>query len=143
MTAWRASANSLPLQIVLIVADGPEAAGLWSQLFIEKGCNVVVENAAQAVYAARILNPQLVLADLNLPHADRLALCRTLKLVSGAALMVVIPPRPQEIIESYAAGVDECLAQPINPALALVKGMAWIMRRQLPRPHRFALEAPL
>ncbi len=129
------------LQTVLIVADDPETAAVWGQLFVERGYNAVTENASQAVSAARTLNPPLVVADVKLPHADRMALCRALKFVSRAALLIVTPPHSQEIVELYGAGADECLVQPINPALALVKAMAWIVRQQIPSVNRPLLGA--
>lgn len=141
MAIWRAYSNFCVPQTVLVVADDPELAALWSQLFIEKGCHVIAKNVAQAVGMARTLKPQLVLADVHISHLDRLTLCRTLKSASRAAVLIVTPPHPEEIFELYALGVDECLAQPINSALVLVKAMAWIVRQQLPSVSRFAFEA--
>ena len=143
MAAWRTYTNSSSPQTVLIVADDRETATLWEQLFCEKGYRNVTEDAVRAVQMAHILCPELVLVDVDLPHTDRLALCHALKSASRTAVMVLTPPRPQEIFELYAAGVDECLIRPINPALALVKTTAWIMRRQLLNSSRVALEAPL
>ncbi len=141
MAVWRTRTNSYLLQTLLIVADNPEKAAFWRQLFSEEGYNVVVGNTVQAVYAARSLNPHLVLADVDLPHVERLALYGTLKIASQAVLMAVIPLHPLEIVETYAAGVDECLIQPVNPPLILVKVMAWMLRQQLPSADHVAHKA--
>ena len=143
MAAWRTYTNSSSLQTVLVVAGDRETAALWEQLFCEKGYHAVIEDAVRAVQMARILCPQLMLVDVDLPHTDRLALCHALKSASETALMVLTQPRPQEIFELYAAGVDECLMRPINPALALVKATAWIMRQRLLSANRITLGVSL
>ncbi len=53
--------------------------------------------------------------------------------------MLLISADLQEIADAYAAGADERLVQPVNPALVLVKGLAWILRQPLPRVTHFAV----
>ncbi|HEX2697826.1 MAG TPA: response regulator [Anaerolineales bacterium] len=129
------------LQIVLVVTDNSQTAALWVSLFREKGWTVIAETPDWAVKTGRILAPWLVLVDVGIPHDERMALCRGLKSVSRGALLMLIPSRPREIIDAYAAGVDECILQPVSPAMVTVKAMAWMVRRQLMGSNNFVLES--
>ena len=128
-------------QTVLVVTEDPKTAGLWISLFQEKGCMAVSETPAYAIQTGRILAPWLVLMDVRIPHVERLALCRGLKSVSRGVLLMLLPSDHQQIAEAYAAGADECIIQPINPALVLVKAMSWMVRQQLLGINNFALES--
>ena len=128
-------------QTVLVVTEDPKTAGLWISLFQEKGCMAVSETPAYAIQTGRILAPWLVLMDVRIPHVERLALCRGLKSVSRGVLLMLLPSDHQQIAEAYAAGADECIIQPINPTLVLVKAMSWMVRQQLLGINNFALES--
>jgi len=141
MNAWVNDPETSVLQTVLVVTDDPETAALWISLFQQKGCLAASETPACAIQTGRILAPWLVLMDVKIPHVERLALCRGLKSVSHGALLMLLPCDHQEIAESYAAGADECIIQPMNPALVLVKAMSWLVRQQLLGINNFALEA--
>lgn len=129
------------LQTVLVVTDDHETAELWVSLFQQKNCVATSETSAHAIQAGRVLSPWLVLVDVKIPHADRLALCRGLKSVSRGAVLMLLPSDHQQIAESYAAGADECIVQPMSPALILVKAMSWMVRQQLLGVNHTALEA--
>lgn len=141
MTARNTDLESPALPLVLVVTDDPDAAKLWNALFREKGWMALSETSAGALQAGHIPNAWLALVDVNIAHAERLALCRALKSVGRVAVLMLIPSRPQEIAESYAAGADECIVQPANPALVMVKVMAWMVRQQLMGSNSLALEA--
>ena len=128
-------------QTVLVVTDDPKTAQLWIFLFQEKGCTAVSETPAYAIQTGRVLAPWLVLMDVKIPHVERLALCRSLKSASRGVLLMLLPSDHQQIAEAYAAGADECIVQPINPALVLVKVMSWMVRQQLLGINNFALES--
>jgi DNA-binding response OmpR family regulator len=141
MTASKNPFDPSASQIVLVVTDDPETAALWVSLFNQKGCMAISETSACAMQTGRILVPWMVLVDVSIPHSERLALCRALRSISRGALLMLIPSGQQEIMESYAAGVDECIVQPLSPALVLVKAMAWMVRQQLLGVNHFALES--
>ncbi len=133
--------SSASSPVVMVVTNNPQTAKLWVSIFREKGCLVINEVPAHALQTTRLLLPQIVLVDAQIPHAERLSLSRQLKSFSRAALLMLIPSHPQEVGDAYAAGVDECLIQPINPALVVVKAMAWMVRQQLMGAQNFALES--
>ena len=141
MNALVTEFNTSTLQTVLVVTDDPETARLWVSLFQEKGCVAVSETPAYAIQTGRVLAPWLVLMDVKIPHVERLALCRGLKSVCCGVLLMLLPSDHQQIAEAYAAGANECIIQPINPALVLVKAMSWMVRQQLLGVNNFALES--
>jgi DNA-binding response OmpR family regulator len=41
-------------------------------------------------------------------------------------LLLVSANTAQEVFEANMAGADECLIKPVNPAVLVVKAMAWL-----------------
>ncbi|MBI1855470.1 MAG: hypothetical protein HYR93_06350 [Chloroflexi bacterium] len=141
MTARITEFDTSSSQTVLVVTDDVETATLWVSLFEQKGWLIVSESSAHALQTSRLLTPWLVLVDVKIAHAERLALCRGLKSINRGVLLMLVPLNQQEIAESYEAGVDECIVQPVNAAFVLVKVMSWMVRLQLLGSNNFALEA--
>jgi DNA-binding response OmpR family regulator len=44
----------------------------------------------------------------------------------GPILMLVSADTVQEVVEANQAGADECLVKPVNPAVLVIKAMAWL-----------------
>lgn len=99
-------------------------------LFRERNCAVLTETTADdALKAARLFSPSLLILDLELPHPERLSLCRKLRPVTkGPILLLSSMIDPQKIFDYYLAGVDEHLNTPLSPILLVVKSIAWLMR---------------
>jgi DNA-binding response OmpR family regulator len=68
-----------------------------------------------------------MLIDLKLPKSERLSLLGGLRSASrGPILMLINANTVDEIVEANQEGADECLVKPVNPAVLVVKAMAWL-----------------
>jgi len=132
MAVWITKANTTKIQTVLIISEDVEMTAVWEALFQQKNCLVVSEMSARnAVQSARLLSPALIVLELNLPHAELIALCKELRSTTQGALLLLDPKgTEQEIFEYYNAGVDERLTTPISPMALLIKSMAWLVRQE-------------
>ena len=128
MVMWKTEVDTIPLHTVLIVSDQPENVAIWDTLFSQKNCVVLSEsNVANALQSARLIGPSLMLIDMNLSKSDRSFLLNGLRSTSrGSILMLITANTVDEIIEANQEGADECLVKPINPAVLVVKAMAWL-----------------
>ena len=128
MVAWKTDADTIPLHTVLIISDQPENIAMWDTLFNQRNCIVLSEsNASDALQSSRLIGPSLMLVDMKLSQAERAALLKDLRTTSrGPILMTVSANTVDEIIEANQAGADECLVKPVNPAVLIVKAMAWL-----------------
>jgi DNA-binding response OmpR family regulator len=71
----------------------------------------------------------VTVVDVDASQADRLDLCRRLRAISGTPLLLFLPTHHEtEILDAYAAGVDDCVIKPVSPAIFLAKVMAWAQR---------------
>ncbi len=124
--------STYPTHTVLILSNDADSAATIEALFRERNCAVLTETSAKkAVETARVLSPSLLILDLDLPHVERLLLCRRLRAVMSGAILLLSSSRHQEqICEYYLAGIDEHLATPLSPMVLLVKSMAWLMRNE-------------
>ena len=128
MVTWKTDVDTIPLHTVLIVSDQPENVAIWDALFSQRNCMVLSEsNVSNALQSARLVGPSLMLVDLRLPKSERLGLLSGLRSASrGPILMLINANTVDEIVEANQEGADECLVKPVNPAVLVVKAMAWL-----------------
>jgi two-component system response regulator MtrA len=128
MIAWKTSSDTIPLHTVLIISDQPDNIAVWDTLFHQRNCIVLAENnISDAVQSARLVGPSLMLVDVKLSKSERTTLLKSLRSASrGPILMTVSANTVDDIVEANQAGADECLIKPVNPAVLIVKAMAWL-----------------
>ena len=128
MVTWKTDVDTIPLHTVLIVSDHPENVAVWDALFNQRNCIVLSEsNISDALQSARLIGPSLMLVDITLSKSDRAFLLAGLRAASrGPILMLINANTVDEIVEANQEGADECLVKPVNPAVLVVKAMAWL-----------------
>lgn len=128
MVTWKTDVDTIPLHTVLIVSDQQENVAIWDALFSQRNCIVLSEsNVTDALQSARLLSPSLMLIDLNLSKPERTSLIAGLRSASrGPILMLITASTIDEIVEANQEGADECLVKPVNPAVLVVKAIAWL-----------------
>ena len=120
--------DTVPLHTVLILSDQPKTAAIWEPLFNQRNCIVLCEsNIVNALQGARLVGPSLMLVDLQLTKSERTSLLKELREASrGPIIMLISANTAQDVFEANMAGADECLIKPVNPAVLVVKAMAWL-----------------
>jgi DNA-binding response OmpR family regulator len=128
MVTWKTDIDTVPLHTVLIISDQHENIPVWDSLFNQRNCIVLSEsNVSNALQSARLVGPSMMLVDMQLSKSDRDALLSGLRSASrGPILMLISANTVDEILEANHAGADECLVKPVNPAVLVVKAMAWL-----------------
>ena len=116
---------------VLIISDDAATLSSREALFQEKNCAVISATLPrEAVKMAQLFSPSLIILDLDLPHPERLSLCRELRASSPGKLLVLSPEKDeQKIYEYFLAGVHEHLTTPLAPIMLVIKSMAWMVRQ--------------
>ena len=115
---------------VYIICNQSDTAPAWGYILRQKGLTVVMENSLERAVDQRVNDlPDVTILDVDAPAAVRLDLCRRLRLLSATPLLLFLPAHHEtEILDAYAAGVDDCVIKPISPAIFLAKVMAWAQR---------------
>jgi len=128
MVTWKTDADTIPLHTILIISDQSENIAVWDTLFSQRNCIVLSEsNVSDALQSARLIGPSLMLIDIKLSKSERDSLLSGLRSASrGPILMLISANTVDEIVEANQAGADECLVRPVNPAVLIVKAMAWL-----------------
>jgi len=118
--------NTIPLHTVLIVSDQPNNVVTWDTLFNQRNCIVLVESTIpEALQTARLIGPSLMLIDMNLSKNERARLLRGLRDASRGPILM-LASTANDIMEANQSGADECLIKPVNPAVLIIKAMAWL-----------------
>lgn len=126
MVTWKTNIETA--HTVLIISDQPEATNSWSTLFNQRNCIVLSESdRSDAVQSARLMDPSLLVVDVQLNKTERIAFIQELRATCrGPILMLISANTVEEIVEANRAGADECLVKPVNAAVLVIKAMAWL-----------------
>ncbi len=128
MVTSKTEVNTVPLHTVLIISDQSDNIAGWDTLFNQRNCIVLSEtNIHDALQTASLVGPSLMLVDMRLSKMERNSLLKGLRAASrGPILMTVSANTVDDIMEANQSGADECLIKPVNPAVLVVKAMAWL-----------------
>ena len=126
MVTWKTNIETA--HTVLIISDQPETTASWSTLFNQRNCIVLSESErSDAVQSARLMDPSLLVVDVQLNKTERTAFIQELRAACrGPILMLISANTVEEIVEANRAGADECLVKPVNAAVLVIKAMAWL-----------------
>lgn len=99
----------------------------------------VCHSGAEALTAAREVDPDVVVLDLGLPGIDGLEVCRQLRTFSDA-YVVMLTARDSEVdtIVGLSVGADDYLTKPFSPRELVAR-----IRAMLRRPRSVAAPVPL
>jgi DNA-binding response OmpR family regulator len=115
---------------IFVVCDQSDTAPVWGYILRQKGLSVILETSFEKAierWPSEIMD--IVVIDIDVPHQERMELYRRFRAVSVTPFLLFLPTyHESEILQAYAAGVDEVLIKPISPAVFLAKIMAWTRR---------------
>ena len=128
LTLDRGNANQIPK--VFVVCDQKDTAPVWGYILRQQGLNVKLETSLEKAmdhWSAEIID--LIVLDINGFSQDRVLLYKTFREQSVVPLLLLLPGyNENEILDAYAAGVDDVVVKPISPPIFLAKIMAWVRR---------------
>jgi DNA-binding response OmpR family regulator len=82
---------------------------------------------SNAIQSARLVGPSLMLVDMKLSKQNRDSLLHQLRAASrGPIILLASADTVEQVNDVNQAGADECLIKPVNPAILIVKAMAWL-----------------
>jgi CheY-like chemotaxis protein len=143
-TAFTAALPPLAGICVLVVEDMPDELRLLARLLVEAGARVLTAvEGTEALRLARLMRPDLVLLDVQLPPPDGFSVCRSLRAQAESAQIPVLfisgSADLQTKLQGFAAGGRDFMTKPFT-AEELVARVA--LHADLGR-RLTALEAPL
>ena len=123
-------ANAVHIPKVFVVCDQKDTAPVWGYILRQQGLTVILETSIErAIDRWSVEMPDLVVIDIDIAKQDPLELYERFRAVSVAPTLLFLPAHHEtQILEAYAAGVDEVVVKPISPAIFLAKIMAWVRR---------------
>ena len=115
---------------IFVVCDRTDTAPVWGFILRQQGLVVILETSLdKAVDHWSMEMPDLVVIDIDTSHQDPMLLYKKFRAVSVAPILLFLPAHHEtQILEAYAAGVDEVVVKPISPAIFLAKIVAWVRR---------------
>ncbi|HLO30004.1 MAG TPA: response regulator transcription factor [Anaerolineales bacterium] len=123
----RTNAQAVPL--VFVVCDQADTAPIWRYILREQGLTVILETSEKAIDRWLKETSDLIVVDIDAPSQDRMELYNKFREVSIAPILLFLPTLNEtEILQAYAAGVDEVIVKPVSPAIFLAKVLAWVRR---------------
>jgi len=122
--------NAVHIPKVFVVCDQRDTAPVWGYILRQRGLIVILETSRdKAIDRWSNEMPDLVVIDVDIAQEDRIELYNKFRAVSVAPILLFLPAHYEtQILEAYAAGVDEVVIKPISPAIFLAKITAWVRR---------------
>ncbi|SDP56335.1 DNA-binding response regulator, OmpR family, contains REC and winged-helix (wHTH) domain [Pedococcus dokdonensis] len=132
---------SPPAQTAVVVEDDPDIRELIAASLGKKGLEVhVAESGREGLEMVAEVRPDLVTLDLGLPDLDGIEVCRRVREVSDAYI-VMISARTDEIdrLMGLEIGADDYLTKPFSPRELQARVTAMFRRpRAAPEPSATA-----
>jgi two-component system phosphate regulon response regulator PhoB len=115
-----------PRSCVLLVDDELDTLELISFCLIEAGLDVsIAVTGAEALYKVRIIPPQLVILDVNLPDIAGFDLCERLRTDSATrdVPIIFLTARNNEAdpVRAFELGANDYVAKPFSPRELLLR----------------------
>ena len=125
--------------LVLVVEDDRNIIDLVQANLLVRGFDVVVSRTGEdAVALVDARQPDVVLLDLMLPHADGFDLCREIRAGRSVGIIVVSARRgEQDKVRALNLGADDYLTKPfgVDELLARITALLRRSRPALPPPE--------
>ncbi len=107
---------------ILVVEDDPVAAAKLEAMLKAAGHTVAVApDGAEGLKLALDLQPQLLIADVNMPNMDGIELCRALRETAVGKriyylIMTAVEDEDRQV-QAFEAGADDYLVKPVKPRM--------------------------
>ena len=115
---------------IFVICDQKDTAPVWGYILRQQGLIVLLETSFQkAIDHWSDEVPDLLVIDIDIPHQERMELYRKIRSTSVLPILFLLPTYHEtEILDAYAAGVDDVVVKPVSPAIFLAKIMTWVRR---------------
>ena len=104
---------------ILLVEDDPQAVGILEPILIAKGYSVAVaRDGVEGLEKVRLLSPDILLLDVNMPRMGGIELCRRIKSDESVRLTPIVMLTAlmdlEKKLEALEAGADDFVNKPYN-----------------------------
>lgn len=122
--------NGLHIAKIFVVCNQRDTAPVWGYILRQQGLHVILETSYERAiehWSAEVTD--LIVLDTDVHHSKRMELFKNFRALSVIPILMLMPAYHEtEILEAYAAGVDDVVIKPISPPIFLAKIMAWVRR---------------
>lgn len=130
MTLSHHESSGQQIPKIFVVCDQKDTAPVWGYILRQQGLQVILETSLEKAvdrWSAEIID--LIVLDLNAASDDRGMIYKSFREQSVVPLLLLLPSYHEtQILEAYAAGVDDVVVKPVSPPIFLAKIMAWVRR---------------
>ena len=125
LTFDRADVTHIPK--VFVVCTRTDTAPVWGYILREQGLTVILETSLEKALDRWSMEiPDLVVIDIDIARDDPMELYKKFREVSVTPILLLLPVyHENQILEAYAAGVDDVIIKPVSPPIFLAKILAW------------------
>jgi DNA-binding response OmpR family regulator len=124
----------------LVIEDAPDICFLLCETLRQSGFDTSgAKSGAEGLEVAAQLQPDLVTLDLTLPDLDGIEVCRRLRAISNAYL-IILTARAEETdrLIGLEVGADDYMLKPFSPRELRARVVAMFRRPRLADPGPFA-----
>lgn len=122
---------------ILIIDDDEELTQVLGFIYKRAGAQVAsAPNGEDGLRQVLAFRPHLVILDVKMPGMDGFEVCRRIRKISGAAIVMLSAlSEDMNMLEGLDAGADDFISKPFNPELLLARSRT-VLRRSAPASGR-------
>ena len=121
--------NDMSHAILVVEDEARLAQAICKYLHAEGYRTRTVENGAEAVNAAKVMNPDLILLDIMLPDLNGVDVCQAIREFSAVPIIMLTAKVEQpDRLAGFKVGADDYVCKPFNPQ-ELMYRIAAVLRR--------------
>lgn len=123
-------AGAGPIPRIFVVCDQRNTAPVWGYILRQEGLIVILEPSLEkAIEHWNDETSDLIVLDMDITQQERVDLYKRFRARSATPILLLLPAYHEtQILEAYAAGVDDVVVKPISPPIFLAKILTWVRR---------------
>ncbi len=140
-----AHSDTEPQRRVLIVDDEASLREVLGQyLRLEGFLTLEAADGVEAIQVAQRTPPDLIVLDLMLPGIDGVEVCRRLRELTAAPILMLTARREEvDKLEGFQAGADDYVTKPFSPREVMMRVRAIMRRLEMTTVPAMALDGVL
>ncbi|WP_249872388.1 response regulator transcription factor [Oceanobacillus saliphilus] len=124
-------------ETILIVEDDADIRHLLELYLVQEYRVILAADGNQAIEAAKLEEPDLILLDVMLPEKDGLEVCKEIRLFNENVPILFLSSRSEyeDRIVGLEAGADDYITKPFDPGEVLARVKAHLRRKEIASRH--------
>jgi DNA-binding response OmpR family regulator len=127
-----------PIPRILIADDDKDILDMMEFTFSDENFHLMfAHDGAEALEMAEKEKPDLILLDVKMPRMDGFEVCRAIKKISPAIVVIILSSLSMEhdLLSGFQGGADDYITKPFSVGNLKSRVKSWLLRKGIAVPQ--------